>query len=537
MSRGWIRPVSAVACAGAAVAMVAALAAPAPAARIDCFGSVTTDIRHGLPVCVHASEAPPPGVDLRHRPSFDELKLRRFGASKRAPTVAGTDTSSSATAASTTGTIACIGDGVSGDRVQAIYAHASDVSDRFSSVASLIDQYASDADYQIDVSAGQSDQGRRVRYVTDSSCRLSIADVTLSASGDDTFSATRSELAAKGFSRADRKYLIWVDASVGICGLGELYDDDRATADNANNSGPMYARVDAPCWDYAEAHELLHTLGAVQGSAPHSTGAGHCVDENDTMCYTDTSGDAMTNACPSLPSWQVDCGLDDYFNAAPASASYLATHWDAASSGFLEGAPPPPTPPKITLSAPSSFYAGNPVSVRASVSVPAGRTYAIRWTSSRSDCKFTSVSAASNTYYCPVTAAAGGEITATVTDSLGALNSAMRTYKLVVPSRPRATIATIGSVRTRLRRGASTALTGRLRDASTLKAVIGMKVSIFYRRLGVRSWSRLTSRTTGRLGTFSLTVRPSRTTTYMLISWSTRTWRQDESSTRRITVS
>ena len=47
--------------------------------------------------------------------------------------------------------------------------------------------------------------------------------------------------------------------------VGQLYADDSPGADNANNSGPSYARVDSPCWGYAETHELLHTLGAEQG--------------------------------------------------------------------------------------------------------------------------------------------------------------------------------------------------------------------------------------------------------------------------------
>jgi hypothetical protein len=530
--RSPVRWISMIAFAASLIAVFGSLATGPSGATIDCFGAVRTDVRRGLPVCVHASERPPPGVDLHRRLSIDDLKQRRFGSSSK--TVAG-DTGGTATAASSTTGIACVGDGSEGMRVQAIYARASDKPDRFSSVASMIRQYAADADYQVDVSAGQSDQGRRVRYVT-TDCQLSVANVTLSASGDDTFSAMVSELEAKGFDRPDRHYLVWVDASVGICGLGELYLDDRPTADNANNSGPMYARVDQPCWGYAEAHELLHTLGAVQSSAPHSTGAGHCVDENDTMCYSDTSGVTMSNACPSLPSWQVDCSLDDYFNAVPASGSYLATHWNVANSSFLEGAPPLPPPPTISVTAPSSFYAGNAVVVRATVGVPSGRTYTIRWSSSRTDCRFFYYTGTTNTYYCPVTAAGSGTITARVTDSLGMSNTASRTYQLAIPSRPRYTYNVIGSTATSIRLGRSLTLYGKLRDASTLKAVIGMRVSVYSRRVGASSWTLMTTRTTDRSGNFSMTIKPSRTAYYMLVSWSTRTWRSDQSSSRRITV-
>ena len=555
-----MRPIRAVAVSALlSVGVVAgALVAHAPLATADpCYGAGQMGERNGHALCVHASERPPAGISLYERPSLDKLKLRRFGPLEHAATVPGRHARSSASRAfvaadatsspspSPTATTApddagngidCIGDGVSGNRVQAIYAHASDVSDRYSSVVGMIRQYATDADYQIDVSAGQSGQGRRVRYVTNN-CVLDVKDVTLSSGGDDTFSATLNDLQAQGYTRSDRHYLVWVDASVGICGLGQLYADDSPGADNANNSGPSYARVDSPCWGYAETHELLHTLGAVQNSAPHSTGAGHCIDTNDTMCYSDTSGATMETLCPSMPTWQVDCGLNDYFNAAPGSGTYLATHWDVASSSYLEGAPPPPTPPTIVAHVPTKFYAGNAVSVSATASVPAGRTFTISWSSSRSDCKLTHATGSASTFYCPVTAAGGGQVTARVNDSAGMSNTSTITYTLTIPSHARYTVATAGSNLTRISSGRRVTLTGKLRDASTLKPVIGMKISIYYRRSSSSSWRYLTSRSTGSSGTFKYTVRPTRTTYYMIVSWSTRTWRSDQSSSRRISVS
>ncbi|MEX2554486.1 MAG: hypothetical protein WEB06_02515 [Actinomycetota bacterium] len=511
----------------------ASLASKAPATGTSCDGAFVTDIRGGVPVCVHASERPPAGVDLRRRPTIDELRERRYGKSKRAPEVEATESGQSFSTAANS--VACVGDGSAGNRVQAIYARASNVPDRFSSVVGLIRQYAADADYQINLSAGQSGEGRRVRFVTES-CVLSVASVTLSAAGDDSFSATRSEMVAKGFNRSDRKYLIWMDASVGICGLGELYGDDRATDDNYNNGGPSYARVDAPCWAYAEAHELLHTLGAVQGSAPNSSGAGHCIDENDTMCYTDSSGSAMTSSCPSLPSWQVDCSLDDYFNASSSATGYLATHWNVARSSFLEGAPPPPPPPAISVVAPAAFYAGNAVAVSASVVIPAGRTYSIAWSSSRTDCKFFVGSGATNTFYCPATSAGAGQVTAVVTDSLGMSSSASRTYKLLIPSKRRTTVATVGLSKKTISKGKSAKLTGKLVAKSNGKAIIGMKVSVYYRRAGSSVWKVAATRTTGKTGKFTLTVKPSKTTYYMLVSWYTKTWKSDQSSAKKLAV-
>jgi hypothetical protein len=86
---------------------------------------------------------------------------------------------------------------------------------------------------------------------------------------------------------------------VGICGLGEVYGDTRPGPDNRNNRGPMFARGDRPCWQYAELQEIFHTFGAVQPDAPPSA-AWHCTDEADVMCYDDDGPGPVvtTNVCP-----------------------------------------------------------------------------------------------------------------------------------------------------------------------------------------------------------------------------------------------
>jgi hypothetical protein len=432
--------------------------------------------------------------------------------------------------------IACIGDGVSGNRVQALYAHGSDVGSRYDAVLPLIRRYAADADYAINVSAGKSGSGRRVRFVTQPDCALSVQRVALSPSGVDGFSAMTSELKAKGFDRSDRKYLIWVDAAVGICGLGQMYLDDRAGGDNRNNRGSMYARVDAPCWDYAEVHELIHTLGGVQDSSPNSTRAGHCVDENDTMCYVDTSKRATQVVCSSAPSWEVDCGLDDYFNAAPTAGSYLDTSWNTSRSSFLEGGPAPPAPPTIEAAAPRSVFAGNAFSVKASVYVPDTRSYSVRWSSSRTDCAFTRVGGLATKAYCPVTAAGSGRVTATVTDQQAMSSSANATYKLAIPSSPRRTIGVLRSSTTTLRRGRKAVLRGSIKDAATGKAVIGMPLTVYAMPRGATRWTKVASRRTNINGIATLSVAPRKTTAYSFVSGYTKTWRSAQSKALTIRV-
>ncbi len=173
-------------------------------------------------------------------------------------------------------TITCDGDGASGKRVQVIYAHASDVPDQYAAYLASFQQWAADADRIFNLSAAETGGERHIRFAHDSSCVPSIVSATLSPSGDDSFGNSNGELYYLGFDRTDRDYLVFVDAHV-YCGIGGIESDDQPNAANRNNLAPHYARVDAGCWSgEIAAHELMHTLGGVQGTAPHSTGEGHC---------------------------------------------------------------------------------------------------------------------------------------------------------------------------------------------------------------------------------------------------------------------
>ena len=177
--------------------------------------------------------------------------------------------------------------------------------DRYESVVASLREWMAEADQAVWTSAGQTGGGRRI---------------------------------AQGFTRTDRKYLVWVDAAVGICGLGEVYGDTRPGQENRNNRGPSYARVDAPCWQYAELHEIFHNLGAVQPDARHPSANWHCTDEADVMCYADDGAGpvVMTTICIPEHEALLDCGDGDYFSTNPPAGNYLATHWNTANSSFLQ---------------------------------------------------------------------------------------------------------------------------------------------------------------------------------------------------------
>ncbi len=240
---------------------------------------------------------------------------------------------------STSATVTCDGDGVSGKRVQVIYAHASDVPDQYAAYLASFQQWAADADAIFQNSAAETGGTRHVRFVHDANCAPSIATATLSPTGDDTFANSNGEIYYLGFNSSDRDYLIFMDAHI-YCGISGMETDDQAGAANRNNLAPHYSRVDAGCWsgDIA-AHELMHAFGGVQGTAPHSTGEGHCYDQSDLMCRP-TNGIATQDICPYLGYQRFDCNHDDYYHTSPPAGSYLASHWNVANSIFLIGAQP-----------------------------------------------------------------------------------------------------------------------------------------------------------------------------------------------------
>jgi hypothetical protein len=98
---------------------------------------------------------------------------------------------------------------------------------------------------------------------TDTACNLLVEHVRLTASGDDTFNNTLTELSAQGFNAPDRKYLVWMESTV-LCGIATYYPDDRKTAGNLNTVnrcraatlyyGPWPGQAPGTVWLAGHAH-------------------------------------------------------------------------------------------------------------------------------------------------------------------------------------------------------------------------------------------------------------------------------------------
>lgn len=285
--------------------------------------------------CTHGPDPSPLNIDVRTAPP---------PLAPRSPSVASA--------------IQCDGDGTSGYRTQVMYVRGSDKTDRFDTFLSSFKQWAIDADTIYADSAAETGGYRLLRFVHDASCSLVVLDVGLSQTGHIDFNTMESALAALGFNRSDRKYMIFMDDNL-YCGIGSLYGDDTPGASNLNNSqkyGPAYARADnGGCWSGSViAHESMHNMGAVQHSAPHSTylqnqssgNTWHCSDEWDRMCYSDAAAVTMTYPCGgssnSVHDRLFDCNHDDYYHTNPSPGSYLATHWNSANNQFLIKVPAVP---------------------------------------------------------------------------------------------------------------------------------------------------------------------------------------------------
>ncbi len=269
--------------------------------------------------------------------------------------------------------IACIGNGSSGARVQAVFARLAGRADRYAALAPSVQAAAADVEHLVNRSAAQTGGERHVRWAsatraTATGCTLAIARVTVPAGAATDFGALVESLDAQGLDRHDRKYLVWVDSPTTLCtGIATHLSDDRPGPENYNNTSVGYARVDESCLGrggLVETHELLHLLGAVQRSAPNVSPEGHCSDEFDLLCYDeDGAGPFRTTVrCPTRANdRRLDCHHDDYFSTDPAPGSYLATHWNAADSRYLEDEAPVIVPGPHVDPPPNDAFAAAPV--------------------------------------------------------------------------------------------------------------------------------------------------------------------------------
>ena len=318
-----------------------------------CAG-IAYEIRRGNDVigCTHGPDPIPAALKAEGAVDEDDLRARAEAIGFEGGGIAG----------GASGDVPCVGNGASGLRTIAVYAYEAGTPNNYSTYAPMIRSWAAEVDEIFDASAAQTSGSRHVRWNHDSACNVIVQQVALSTGavyGDfyDPFTEMIIEMVNGGRDRHDRRYLVWVDASLnntGICGIAMTYGDESAGAGNIHNGIPLadipsFGRVDRECWGaptetLVEAHELTHTFGAVQPHSPHSSSVvnddavqfyGHCTDEWDIMCYDDGTPKPLSFPCPIAQDRRLDCNHDDYFHTNPASSSYLGRNWNPAMNAFL----------------------------------------------------------------------------------------------------------------------------------------------------------------------------------------------------------
>lgn len=326
--------------------------------------------------CTHGPDALPPGADVdRNPPPLHDARIQE----QLLVESSGTSGTGAELGATATAAVPCVGDGASGNRVQVLYVHASGGTDRYATYLDSFRTWAAGIDTIYDESARETGGNRHVRFVTErvgDSCVPTVTKVAVSSTALTTFTAMNKELQAQGFSRTDRKYVVFADSKI-YCGIGTFSGDTRKGASNRSNVGPSYGRTDTGCWgSQTPAHELGHNLGAVNNNAPNSSGSGHCVDEYDIMCYSDAPRyPSMVTKCSSRSNdSRMDCNHDDYFNTDPTPGSYLANNFNVADNVFLVSSGEVTSPPATSSSSPSATRASPTATVSPSILTTPGRS-------------------------------------------------------------------------------------------------------------------------------------------------------------------
>lgn len=240
----------------------------------------------------------------------------------------------------------CVGTGTDGSRVRLLYVYPAGKTSRLETYRSYFESIAKRTNATFYNSSTNVSKPKQIRFATNDKCGLRNAAIAISGTMD--YTNIRDSLIAKGYNESNRRYLVHVDyggrsgETNPSCGIAQRSTDARPTLDNQNNGGlngsVRFAMAWYPCWNYAEPHELMHSLGAVLNEATNKTAGGHCTDQNDIMCYDDdgTGPVVMRNVCTANAHiWKFDCGRNDYFDASKPTTGFLSKYWNTANSNFL----------------------------------------------------------------------------------------------------------------------------------------------------------------------------------------------------------
>ena len=253
-----------------------------------------------------------------------------------------------------------------GSRVlKVVYAYPTNIGNRLATYAPVIQ---TGVRWVAELAAGESGNTKSLRFdlgtsagagcVDIQTAPLSLPSSAYTAVPSQTFTLIRTELLPQLAGQSgSRNFVVYADGInvPGVGGEAQIRNDD-SVAGSAHGIGALWALLYGrggtdffgSSTSFAAGttsrthvdlalHEISHTLGAVQSSAPHRSASFHCRDEYDILCYDDDGAGGLSTfvACNSPSNQYWDCNKDDYFNPAPAAGSYLATHWNVFNSVFM----------------------------------------------------------------------------------------------------------------------------------------------------------------------------------------------------------
>ncbi len=220
-------------------------------------------------------------------------------------------------------------------RIQLVYLIPAGAPDASATMVPLIRQHFIQSNAMVSNRAAEYGGDLSLRVACDASGQPAVR-VLRSSHNNSDIGAIDQEIARQGQrSTGQDNVVYWGD---GGCGGGVAYGsgDTRPGVENAVNNAPGIAVVYGRCPFTYMLHEQGHSMGAVLPNTPNSSGAGHCNDDADVMCYKDGgphSGNYRSNVCPS-PNGNLDyywdCNVNDYFHPNPPAGSFLARNWNLA---------------------------------------------------------------------------------------------------------------------------------------------------------------------------------------------------------------
>ena len=217
-------------------------------------------------------------------------------------------------------------------RARVIYARPSDRADQYASRLATIRSYLQGMQDALNTESMIFGISSSYRVACDADGQVTVLNVALSlTSAQNNISDITNDLQAKGYNSTFDKYMIVYEQPACGGGVAWAETNDALDVNNNANHGPSYGISWGFCGYGTLMHENGHNMGAVMNSAPNTSGAGHCIDDQDVMCYNDGGprGSQLHIVCTDFEHF--DCNHDDYFNPNPAAGSYLATHWNIAN--------------------------------------------------------------------------------------------------------------------------------------------------------------------------------------------------------------